>query len=85
MVRFTVDFMRDWLSHSWSLSELQRIDNMLLFSPNAALADDGKFLLAAHKCRRPTFTDYLISLDAGNMSKGSSAYVGKLRCHMNSM
>uniref|UniRef100_A0A2C9WBE9 F-box domain-containing protein n=1 Tax=Manihot esculenta TaxID=3983 RepID=A0A2C9WBE9_MANES len=51
----------------------------LYLSLTNALADDGKFLLAAHKCRRPTFTDYLISLDAGNMSKGSSAYVGKLR------
>jgi hypothetical protein len=45
----------------------------------AALADDGKFLLAARKCRKPTYTDYLISLDMGDMSKGSSTYIGKLR------
>ncbi|KAI4345482.1 hypothetical protein L6164_012604 [Bauhinia variegata] len=44
-----------------------------------ALADDGKFLLAARKCRRPTCTDYIISLNADDMSKGSNAYVGKLR------
>lgn len=44
-----------------------------------ALADDGKFLLAARKCRKPTYTDYLIYLDMGDMSKGSSAYIGKLR------
>ncbi|XWS08650.1 hypothetical protein CRYUN_Cryun40dG0019800 [Craigia yunnanensis] len=44
-----------------------------------ALTDDGKFLLAARKCRRPTCTDYIISLRAEDMSKGSSAYVGKLR------
>jgi len=44
-----------------------------------ALADDGKFLLAARKCRKPTYTDYLISLDMGDMSKGSSTYIGKLR------
>ncbi|TKY72015.1 Tubby F-box protein 6 [Spatholobus suberectus] len=44
-----------------------------------ALAEDGKFLLAARKCRRPTCTDYIISLDADDMSKGSNTYVGKLR------
>ncbi|KAF7053828.1 hypothetical protein CFC21_061656 [Triticum aestivum] len=44
-----------------------------------ALADDGKFLLAARKCRKPTYTDYLIYLDMGDMSKGSSTYIGKLR------
>ncbi|TKV96099.1 hypothetical protein SEVIR_9G407600v4 [Setaria viridis] len=41
--------------------------------------DDGKFLLAARKCRKPTCTDYLISLDKVDMSKGSSTYIGKLR------
>ncbi|XP_037430474.1 tubby-like F-box protein 6 [Triticum dicoccoides] len=44
-----------------------------------ALADDGKFLLAARKCRKPTYIDYLIYLDMGDMSKGSSTYIGKLR------
>ncbi|XVE82050.1 hypothetical protein DITRI_Ditri15bG0115400 [Diplodiscus trichospermus] len=44
-----------------------------------ALTDDGKFLLAARKCRRPTCTDYIISLRAEDMSKGSNTYVGKLR------
>ncbi|KAM7488210.1 hypothetical protein LguiB_025694 [Lonicera macranthoides] len=44
-----------------------------------ALADDGKFLLAARKCRRTTCTDYIISLNADDMSKGSSTYIGKLR------
>ncbi|KAI7736049.1 hypothetical protein M8C21_030001 [Ambrosia artemisiifolia] len=44
-----------------------------------ALADDGKFLLAARKFRRPTCTDYIISLHADDMSKGSSRYIGKLR------
>ncbi|KAG9457573.1 hypothetical protein H6P81_002081 [Aristolochia fimbriata] len=44
-----------------------------------ALTDNGKFLLAARKCRRPTCTDYIISLDADDMSKGSSTYIGKLR------
>ncbi|KAK8547997.1 hypothetical protein V6N13_055165 [Hibiscus sabdariffa] len=44
-----------------------------------ALTDDGKFLLAARKWRRPICTDYIISLRAENISKGSSTYVGKLR------
>ncbi|XP_077218399.1 tubby-like F-box protein 3 [Tasmannia lanceolata] len=44
-----------------------------------ALTDNGKFLLAARKCRRPTCTDYIISLDADDMSKWSSTYIGKLR------
>ena len=44
-----------------------------------ALADDGKFLLAARKCRRATCTDYIISLHADDMSKASGTFIGKLR------
>ena len=44
-----------------------------------ALADDGKFLLAARKYRRPSCTEYLISLDARDTSKGNGTYIGKLR------
>ncbi|TYJ17666.1 hypothetical protein E1A91_A09G068400v1 [Gossypium mustelinum] len=51
----------------------------LYLSLTNALTDDGKFLLAACKCRRPTCTDYIISLRAEEISKGSSTYVGKLR------
>ncbi|KAJ6719490.1 TUBBY-LIKE F-BOX PROTEIN 3-RELATED [Salix purpurea] len=51
----------------------------LYLSLNNALTEDGKFLLAARKCRRPTCTDYIISLDTDDMSKGSNAYAGKLR------
>ncbi|KAJ4727597.1 Tubby-like F-box protein [Melia azedarach] len=46
---------------------------------NQASNDDGKFLLAARKCRRPTCTDYIISLNCDDVSKGSSTYIGKLR------
>ncbi|GMN38125.1 hypothetical protein TIFTF001_007376 [Ficus carica] len=46
---------------------------------NQASTDDGKFLLAARKCRRPTCTDYIISLNYYYVTKGSSTYVGKLR------
>ncbi|CAI9289227.1 unnamed protein product [Lactuca saligna] len=51
----------------------------LFLSLTQALADDGKFLLAARKFRRTTCTDYIISLHADDMSKGSNRYIGKLR------
>ncbi|KAL6343953.1 hypothetical protein AAG906_027726 [Vitis piasezkii] len=51
----------------------------LYLSLTNALTEDGKFLLAARKCRRTTCTDYIISLHADDMSKGSSTYIGKLR------
>ncbi|OIS96755.1 PREDICTED: tubby-like F-box protein 3 [Nicotiana attenuata] len=51
----------------------------LYLSLTQALADDGKFLLAARKYRRPTCTDYIISLDADEMSKGGGTCIGKLR------
>ncbi|XP_004486067.1 tubby-like F-box protein 3 [Cicer arietinum] len=51
----------------------------LFLSLTSSLGDDGKFLLAARRCRRPTCTDYIISLHADDMSRGSNNYVGKLR------
>ncbi|KAJ0797138.1 putative transcription factor TUBBY family [Helianthus annuus] len=39
--------------------------------------DDGKFLFAAKRFRRTICTDYIISLNADDISKGSSGYVGK--------
>ncbi|MCE0481786.1 Tubby-like F-box protein 6 [Datura stramonium] len=51
----------------------------LYLSLTQALADDGKFLLAAWKYRRPTCTDYVISLDADEMPKGGGTCIGKLR------
>ncbi|KAB2009696.1 hypothetical protein ES319_D10G185200v1 [Gossypium barbadense] len=46
---------------------------------NSAISDGGKFLLAARKCRRPTCTDYIISLQAEDFSKGTNTYAGRLR------
>eukprot|EP00253_Pinus_taeda_P016342 PITA_16342 len=43
------------------------------------LSENGKFLLAARKFRRATSTEYIISLNADDMSRGSNTYVGKLR------
>lgn len=51
----------------------------LYLSLSLALADDGKFLLAARRFKRATCADYIISLSTNNMSKGNSTYVGKLR------
>lgn len=48
----------------------------LYLNSTTALADDGKFLLAACRFRRPTWTDYFISLHPNDFSKG---YIGKLR------
>lgn len=40
--------------------------------------DDGKFLLAARRIRRPSYSDFVISLDA-DVLKERGSYVGKLR------
>ncbi|OVA13613.1 Tubby [Macleaya cordata] len=46
------------------------------FTPT--VMDRGKFLLAARRYRRGAHTEYIISLDADDLSQGSNAYVGKL-------
>ncbi|XP_073029598.1 tubby-like F-box protein 7 isoform X2 [Primulina eburnea] len=45
----------------------------------AAFTDKGKFLLAAQRQRNGAHSEYIISLDADDLSQGSKAYVGKLR------
>ncbi|XXG73515.1 hypothetical protein AAC387_Pa07g2421 [Persea americana] len=50
----------------------------LCLSP-ALLVETGKFLLSAKRNRRTTCTEYVISMDAGNISRSSSTYIGKLR------
>ncbi|KAG8077525.1 hypothetical protein GUJ93_ZPchr0007g4888 [Zizania palustris] len=44
-----------------------------------ATVDKGKFLMAARRFRRGPHTEYIISLDADDLSQGSNAYMGKLR------
>ncbi|XP_050369274.1 tubby-like F-box protein 3 [Argentina anserina] len=51
----------------------------LYLSLNDASTDNGKFLLAAKKCRRATCTDYIISSNPKDVSEANSAFVGKLR------
>ncbi|KAL8144158.1 hypothetical protein V2J09_017190 [Rumex salicifolius] len=50
----------------------------LSLSP-ALLVENGKFLLSAKRTRRTTCTEYVISMDAENISRSSSTYIGKLR------
>lgn len=45
----------------------------------STICENGKFLLAARKFRKATSTDYIISFDGEDMSRGSNTYVGKLR------
>lgn len=51
----------------------------LFLGLNPVSYDEGKFLLVARKCRHPTCTDYIISLDPDCVSKGCSTYIGKLK------
>ncbi|KAJ7296626.1 hypothetical protein O6H91_03G052800 [Diphasiastrum complanatum] len=46
---------------------------------SANIVENGKFLLSARKFRRASSSDYVISLDAENFSRGSNSYMGKLR------
>ncbi|KAL2467905.1 Tubby-like F-box protein 10 [Forsythia ovata] len=50
----------------------------LCLSP-ALFSENGKFLLSAKRNRRTTSTEYVISMDADNVSRSRSSYVGKLR------
>ncbi|XP_074560143.1 tubby-like F-box protein 8 isoform X3 [Curcuma longa] len=46
---------------------------------SAVLVENGKFLLSAKRNRKPTCTEYTISMDAGNISRSSRTFIGKLR------
>lgn len=45
----------------------------------ALLVENGKFLLSAKRNRRTTCTEYVISMNADNVSRSSNTYIGKLR------
>lgn len=51
----------------------------LYLSLTQLFMDKGKFLMAARRVRHGAHIEYVISLDADNISQGSSAYLGKLR------
>ncbi|KAI9087244.1 hypothetical protein K1719_030879 [Acacia pycnantha] len=46
------------------------------------LVENGKFLLSAKRTRRTTYSEYVFSMDAGNISRSSSSYIGKLRSNL---
>ncbi|PWA47857.1 tubby-like F-box protein 8 [Artemisia annua] len=46
---------------------------------SALLVENGKFLLSAKRNRRSTCTEYVISMDAENISRSNSSYIGKVR------
>lgn len=46
---------------------------------SALLVENGKFLLSAKRNRRSTCTEYVISMDADNISRSNNGYVGKVR------
>ncbi|XP_035822545.1 tubby-like F-box protein 12 isoform X1 [Zea mays] len=50
----------------------------LCLSP-VVLSEDGKFLLAAKRNRRTTYTEYIISVDPKSISRSSDGCVGKMR------
>ncbi|KAG6755213.1 hypothetical protein POTOM_041031 [Populus tomentosa] len=50
----------------------------LYLAVTPSFMDKGKFLLAARRYRHGAHTEYIISLDADELSQGSNAYVGKL-------
>ncbi|XP_078434083.1 tubby-like F-box protein 10 [Wolffia australiana] len=50
----------------------------LCLSP-ALLAENGKFLLSAKRVSGASHTEYVISMDADNISRSTDCFVGKLR------
>ncbi|KAA8526753.1 hypothetical protein F0562_009018 [Nyssa sinensis] len=50
----------------------------LYLALNSSFTENGKFLFAARRYRHGAHTEYIISLDAHDLSQGSNAYVGKL-------
>ncbi|KAD2393038.1 hypothetical protein E3N88_40015 [Mikania micrantha] len=48
----------------------------LCLNPAALLAENGKFLLSAKRTRRTTCTEYVISMDADNISRSSNLFSG---------
>ncbi|RLN28951.1 tubby-like F-box protein 8 [Panicum miliaceum] len=53
--------------------------HLYLCLSTAVLTENGKFLLSAKRIRKTTCTEYVISMDADNISRSSSTYIGKLR------
>lgn len=46
---------------------------------SALVVENGKYLLSAKRSRKSTCTEYVISLDADNISRSNRGYIGKVR------
>ncbi|TVU26753.1 hypothetical protein EJB05_29313 [Eragrostis curvula] len=66
-------FMVVFYVFAWDFRKRKR-DNLA-----AVLVEDGKFLLSAKRYSRPTCTEYIMSMDADNISRSTNTYIGKLR------
>ncbi|XP_028801007.1 tubby-like F-box protein 8 [Neltuma alba] len=53
---------------------------LFLCLSSALLVENG--FQFAKRTRRTTYTEYIISMDAGNISRSSSSYIGKLRSNL---
>uniref|UniRef100_A0A2N9EFY5 Tubby-like F-box protein n=1 Tax=Fagus sylvatica TaxID=28930 RepID=A0A2N9EFY5_FAGSY len=63
----------------WKFGILIQVHSMSDATLVTLLVENGKFLLSAKRTRRTTCTEYVISMDAGTISRSSSTYIGKLR------
>ncbi|CAJ2659630.1 tubby-like F-box protein 7-like [Trifolium pratense] len=67
------------LPHQCLIKRNKKTNTFYLYlALSSSFTDKGKFLLAARRYRCGTHTEYVISLDADDLSQGSNAYVGKL-------
>ncbi|CAA7024421.1 unnamed protein product [Microthlaspi erraticum] len=53
--------------------------HLFLSHTPASLVESGKFLLSAKRTWRTTYTEYVISMGADNISRTSTTYIGKMR------
>ncbi|KAK4802033.1 hypothetical protein SAY86_000236 [Trapa natans] len=71
---------RDGIIQCFIKRDKSNLTYCLFLCLSPALQDEnGKFLLSAKRTRRTTYTEYVISMDADNISRSSSTYIGKLR------
>ncbi|KAG8078590.1 hypothetical protein GUJ93_ZPchr0007g4469 [Zizania palustris] len=53
--------------------------HLYLCLSNVVTVESGKFVLSAKRHRKTTCTEYTITMDAGNISRSSRTYIGKVR------
>ncbi|KAL5222782.1 hypothetical protein ABZP36_027495 [Zizania latifolia] len=53
--------------------------HLYLCLSNVVTVESGKFVLSAKRHRKTTCTEYTISMDAGNISRSSRTFIGKVR------